>query len=61
MGSETVYWDDYSGRVATIVHETEKPTHSTLLGPDGNPMSYEKKKIGFDLTPKGNGRNDNTR
>lgn len=32
------------------VHEDEWPTHSPILGPDGEPLEYEPKPtIGFDL------------
>ena len=30
-------------------YETERPPHSTLLGPDGEPLPYDLPTIGFDL------------
>lgn len=51
--SEKVYWEDhYSGRVATMCEVQDKPTYSRLLDSEGNPMPYEKRAVGFDLTPK---------
>lgn len=36
------------------VHEPDdRPTHSKLLGPDGNPLRYAPRpRMGFDLTPR---------
>ena len=38
--------------LAGEVEESEKPTHSKLLGPNGEPIPYKRQKLGFDLTPK---------
>lgn len=32
--------------------EQERDTHSRLLGPDGQPLRYERRRIGFDLSPR---------
>lgn len=37
---------------ADQVHADEKPSHSLLLGPDGNPLQYERRRVGFDLTQR---------
>lgn len=37
------------------VTATDHPTHSPLLGPDGQPLEYEPIRIGFDLTRKQTG------
>lgn len=48
-----VDYQEYGGRYATTIHESEKPTHSGLLGPDGKPLKYaQPPRLGFDLTPK---------
>lgn len=51
--SEPTHYDDWNhnGRVATVCHETYRPTHSDLLGPDGEPLRYERQTVGFDLRP----------
>lgn len=38
--------------MADICHEQERDTHSRLLGPDGQPLRYERLKMGFDLRPR---------
>ncbi|MFT6456489.1 hypothetical protein [Pseudophaeobacter arcticus] len=39
--------------MSIVVYETEQPTHSTLLGPNGEPLAYRPRpKVGFDLAPK---------
>lgn len=50
----TIYYDDdgEQGIFADTVYEKKRPTHSHLLGPDGEPLMYEQRRIGFDLTPK---------
>jgi hypothetical protein len=45
-------WDGQQFLMADEVFETERPTHSKLLGPDGRPIPYVRQKLGFDLTPK---------
>jgi hypothetical protein len=53
--SEKTYENDWDcGRVATQCEVSDRPLHSKLLGPDGNPLPYKHPpKIGFDLTPRG--------
>lgn len=29
------------------VHEVEEETHSSILGPDGEPIPYQSKKLGY--------------
>lgn len=52
--SEPHYFDYYGdqGRVATQCHESDKPTHSQLLGPDGKPLPYAKFEVGFHVPLK---------
>lgn len=46
-------WDGQTHNGAENVYEPDLPTHSQLLGPDGNPLPYAPKpRLGFDLTPK---------
>lgn len=45
-------WDGEAHLFAGEVNEADKPTHSRLLGPDGNPLPYRQRRIGFDLTPR---------
>jgi hypothetical protein len=40
---------------ADQVHEGDQPSESKLLGPDGRPLRYAPRKIGFDLTPRKKG------
>lgn len=48
-----IYYDDESNALyADHIHETDKPVFSKLLGPDGQPLRYEQRKIGFDLRKK---------
>ncbi len=47
--------DPYGGGIhdfAVEVHESDKPSHSAVLGPDGRPLRYQRHAIGFDLTPR---------
>lgn len=37
---------------ADQVHEQQRETHSRLLGPDGQPLRYDRPKVGFDLSPR---------
>lgn len=50
--SEPTHYDgcNETGRVANTCHEAERPTHSQLLGPDGRPLAYAPRPVGFDLT-----------
>lgn len=51
-GSREIYdpWSGGSGIFTDEIHETEMPSHSQLLGPDGRPLRYKlRKPIGFDL------------
>jgi hypothetical protein len=42
---------------ATItIHEQERPEQSSVLGPDGRPLRYEKPALGFDLTRRKEGK-----
>lgn len=50
------HWHDGLGH--TVWFEP-KPEHSKLLGPDGNPLPYQKHPFGFDLKPKGKKMTDN--
>lgn len=43
------HWNDGLGHT---VFESEKPTHSVLLGADGRPLRYAAYPIGFDLRPR---------
>ena len=45
------------GVFADVAHEAdEKPTHSQILGPDGQPLKYEQSpRLGFDLSPRKRG------
>lgn len=52
MGSEPYFEDGPDGWVCREVIETDKPTHSELLGPDGLPLPYNPNPVGFDLRPK---------
>lgn len=52
--SKTLSFWGMSGHVATVCHESVKPTHSAILGPDGKPLVYEANPVGFDLTPMKN-------
>jgi hypothetical protein len=56
--SEPSYYDPWNetGRVATGCHESTKPTHSQILGPDGKPLAYKPNPIGFDLRPRDTNR-----
>ena len=45
-------WGPESHLFAGEVQEQCLPTHSRLLGPDGNPLPYARQRIGFDLTPR---------
>lgn len=48
--------DDY-GITADEVFVTELPTHSCVLGPDGEPIEYEPPPaFGFELRRRSNGR-----
>lgn len=44
-----------SHEFATEVHESDKPSHSAILGPDGRPLQYRRQPLGFDLTPRRHG------
>lgn len=33
-------------------YETHRPSHSQLLGPDGEPLAYDLPTIGFDMRPR---------
>ena len=45
-------WGDYAAApYATQIQEAERPEFSKLLGPDGNPLRYQRPQIGFDLRP----------
>ena len=44
-------WDQGIGIYADTLHESERPEHSKLLGPDGQPLRYETIRLGFDLRP----------
>lgn len=48
----TVNYDYDQAIMADHAFESDKPTHSQLLGPNGAPLAYQRQKIGFDLTPK---------
>lgn len=46
--------DPYSYDVTIMpdqAYVADKPTHSTLLGPDGKPLAYRQPPVGFDLRP----------
>ena len=45
-------WSGESGMFTDQMHEADKPTHSQLLGPDGNRLAYEQPRLGFDLRPQ---------
>lgn len=45
-------WNGESGMFADQMHESDKPTHSQLLGPDGKRLAYETQRLGFDLRPQ---------
>ena len=51
-------WWGEQMHLAGEVEESEKPTHSKLLGPNGQPIPYKRQKLGFDLTPKHRKNND---
>lgn len=40
------FWDELGLCPTEEVHEVEEETHSSLLGPDGNPIPYQSKKLG---------------
>ena len=46
-------WDEHyetdSGGGSVEVFESDRPTHSSVLGPDGAPLEYDYQPIGFDL------------
>ena len=50
--------DGWTAPHADTVQETEKPTHSKVLGPNGQPLKYQPNPVGFNLTkpPKGQTR-----
>lgn len=50
----TVYdpWDGSGHMMTDQCHESERDSHSKLLGPDGQPLRYERLKMGFDLSPR---------
>lgn len=53
-GYLTLWYDgeelEQVGMLNMTVHEGDYPTHSTVLGPDGEPYEYEAKApIGFDM------------
>ena len=50
-----VPWMAESHIYADTVLETDRPTHSRLLGPDGRPLPYEQPRPGFDLKPQPKG------
>lgn len=46
-------WGPDTAPVPDTVHCADYPTHSPVLGPDGNPLKYEPRPpAGFDLRPK---------
>ena len=45
-------WSGDTHPMADTVFEGEKPTHAKLLGPDGEPLQYQRQRLGFDLSPK---------
>lgn len=52
----TVYdpWHGHSALMPDVVHESDYPTHSRVLGPDGSALEYEPRPpMGFDLRRKG--------
>lgn len=41
-------WDDWdNGQRGATVEDFERPTHSRLLGPDGQRLPYEEVAFGF--------------
>ena len=43
-------WEGSAHFFADHVHEQERNTQSSLLGPDGRPLNYEPRQpLGFDL------------
>lgn len=50
-------WDGTTIHFANQVHESDRPTCSQLLGPDGTPLQYAPNPpLGFDLRPTRKGR-----
>lgn len=51
--SEVVYdtWPNEGTRILNTLYERDRPTHSQLLGPNGEPLKYRVERVGFDLTP----------
>lgn len=46
-------WEGTTNHFADQVHEADRPNHSQLLGPDGNPLPYAPRPpMGFDLRAK---------
>ncbi|MEY1555313.1 hypothetical protein AB3Y40_06725 [Yoonia sp. R2331] len=44
---------DQNGYCADVeCYETHRPSHSEILGPDGQPLEYEPFVVGFDLRRK---------
>ena len=43
-------WNGEETPMADAVSISDRPTHSDLLGPDGNPLRYETIKFGFQPT-----------
>lgn len=41
------YWDSPGLNPTETVYETLEESHSQLLGPDGEPIPYQSRKLGF--------------
>ena len=39
-------WDDVGLNPTETVYEADYETHSSILGPDGEPIPYQSKKLG---------------
>ncbi|MGB1215730.1 MAG: hypothetical protein ACPG4X_20335 [Pikeienuella sp.] len=45
---------DQAGYCADVeCYETHRPSHSELLGPDGEPLPYEEYRVGFHMRRAG--------
>lgn len=40
-------FDELGLNTDPVVYEAEEETHSSILGPDGEPLRYRSKKLGY--------------
>lgn len=40
-------YDELGLNTDPVVYEAEEETHSSILGPDGEPLRYRSKKLGY--------------